>query len=218
MASNQEIEILTRLGKQYVNPDKVIYFPRGLMGFEGLHEFTLLEIRPGAPFLLLQSMDEPKVGLLVADPFSFIPHYTLNVTSAEQRLLRAKDIAQLAVLVTASIPPGKPELTALNLIGPILLNHEARIGIQVPQTDNTEMPTQWLIHQQKAQPGAAQADAAEQTKTQADMPENAENKPGSKKQTQAGAQPAVKVRSAKKIPHTAVNTKSSGPEHSNEKA
>ena len=217
MASNQEIEILTRLGKQYVNPDKVIYFPRGLMGFEGLHEFTLLEIRPGAPFLLLQSMDEPKVGLLVADPFSFIPHYTLNVTSAEQRLLRAKDIAQLAVLVTASIPPGKPELTALNLIGPILLNHEARIVIQVPQTDNTEMPTQWLIHQQYTQTGATQADTAEPAVAQANEPERAVNTPSNKKQTHAGTQPAVKVRSAKKMPHTPAHTKSQGPEHHNEK-
>lgn len=135
MARNTEVEIGTRLGRRRVSTDKVIHFPRGLAGFENEHEFILLQIRPEAPLLVLQSMKNPGVGLLVADPYSFWPGYKTAIGDAEQKLLRLKNIRQVTVLVTVSIPPGKPELTALNLTGPIFINHEKRIGLQVPQTE-----------------------------------------------------------------------------------
>lgn len=37
------------------------------------------------------------------------------------------------MLVTVSIPAGAPEQAALNLTGPIVINYEARVGLQVPQ-------------------------------------------------------------------------------------
>ncbi len=144
MARENEVEVQTRLGLRSINKDKVIYFPRGLAGFEGLHEFTLLQIRPDAPLLVLQSMDNPEVGLLVADPYSFMSDFKIKIGDAEQKLLRLKNIKQTAVLVTVTIPEGKPEETALNLVGPIIINHEARIGLQVPQSES-KTPHQVLI-------------------------------------------------------------------------
>jgi len=137
MARKQEVEINTRLGRRRISLDKVVYFPRGLAGFEDEHEFTLLQIRPDAPLLVLQSMRDPTLGLLVADPYTFLPSYSVTVGDAEQKLLRLKNVRQVAVLVTVSIPPGQPELTSLNLTGPVLINHKMRIGLQVPQTENT---------------------------------------------------------------------------------
>lgn len=136
MARQQEIEINTRLGRRRISMDKVVYFPRGLAGFEDEHEFTLLQIRPDAPLLVLQSMQNPALGLLVADPYTFLPNYSVTVGDAEQKLLRLKNVRQVAVLVTVSIPPGQPELAALNLTGPVLINHQKRIGLQVPQTES----------------------------------------------------------------------------------
>ena len=133
MAEQKVIE--TRLGRRPVDMDKVIRFPQGLMGLEQCHEFTLLQIREGAPFLVLQSVDEPSLGLVVADPFSFMSEYGFAVGTAEQAILQAKGREDLAVLVTVSIPPGKPEDAVLNLTGPILVNHKARIGLQSLQAD-----------------------------------------------------------------------------------
>jgi flagellar assembly factor FliW len=125
--------------------DKVIYFPRGLAGFENEHEFTLLQIRPEAPLLVLQSMQDPSLGLLVADPYSFLPNYSITVGDAEQKLLRLKNVRQVAVLVTVSIPPGQPELPARNLTGPVLFNRKMRIGLQVPQTESNG-PAKFFLH------------------------------------------------------------------------
>lgn len=125
--------------------DKVLYFPRGIMGFEDEHEFTLLQLRDDSPFLVLQSLNNSKLGLLVADPYSFLADYPIKVGEAEQKLLRLQSVEQVAVLVTVSIPPGEPGKTALNLTGPILVNHEAKLGLQVPQVEG-KFPSQVYLH------------------------------------------------------------------------
>ncbi len=145
MARQNKQVIQTRLGEREVDLERVIHFPRGLIGLEQHRDFTLLQIRGGAPLLVLQSMDDPALGLLVADPYSFKPDYSVFVADAEQRLLKAESREDLAVLVTASIPPGRPEETALNLYGPILINHQARLGLQVPQVEG-KGPAKLYVH------------------------------------------------------------------------
>ena len=134
MARNKEIEIDTRLGRRCIDADKVIHFPRGLAGFENERDFILLQIRPDAPLLILQSVTTPVVGLLVADPYSFFDKsYAPQVSEAEKQLLRIESLHQAALLVTVSIPAGAPEKAVLNLTGPIVINFEMRVGLQIPQ-------------------------------------------------------------------------------------
>ncbi len=150
MAENKKVIIDTRLGAQEVEVDKVISFPKGLIGLPGTYEFTLLQIREGSPFLLLQSMQDPGLGLLVADPFSFIDNYTIHISDAEQKLLKAESASDLAVLVTASIPPGKPEEASLSLSGPILINYKDKKGLQIAQADES-LPDKFFLHQSSAE-------------------------------------------------------------------
>ncbi len=148
MAKRQKERLVnTRLGKLPVDSGRVIWFPRGLIGFEDCREFTLLQLRVDSPFLVLQSTTHPELGLLVADPFAFMDDYNVKLGTAEQKILRLENIRQVAVLVTASVPHGAPEKTTLNLTGPILVNYEARIGLQVPQVD-TKYPSHFFIHQE----------------------------------------------------------------------
>lgn len=144
MESNEIKIIESRLGPREVSLDKLIHFPGGIIGFETLRDFTLLEIRPGAPLLVLQSLESPTLGLLVADPFAFVPDYSLSISDAEQQTLRAGSAEELAVLVTVGIPPGEPEKTALNMLGPIVINHRTRLGLQSPQPEGSR-PARFLV-------------------------------------------------------------------------
>lgn len=159
MASEKELEIETRLGRRVIDPDKIIRFPRGLAGFEEEHDFILLQLRPDAPLLILQSVTNPQVGLLVADPYSFLSSYPVMLGDAEQALLQIQNTEDAAILVTVSIPPGEPEKAALNLTGPIVINHPARIGIQVPQ--GFDGPSQVNMHSLEPQPMDAPSDGGE---------------------------------------------------------
>ena len=136
--------IETRLGPQKVSSDKLMIFPRGIIGFEHEREFALLQMRGDLPFLMLQSTSTPSVGLLVTDPYTFYPEYQIEVGDPEQKILKVQKREQLSVLVTVYIPPNQPEKTSMNLSGPILINHELKIGLQVPQVDG-KLPAQMLI-------------------------------------------------------------------------
>ncbi len=126
---------MTRLGEREISLDSIIYFPRGLIGLEDKREFVLLNVRDESPFLLLQCVTDPGLGLLVADPYAFIESYDVKLEKIDRKSLKIKNVKQLAILVTVSIPQNKPENTTLNLQGPIVINTEVRIGLQVPQTE-----------------------------------------------------------------------------------
>jgi flagellar assembly factor FliW len=140
-------EIDTRLGLRGIDADKIVHFPRGLAGFEDERDFVLLQIRPEAPLLILQSVHNADVGLLVADPYSFLQNYTLVISDAEEKLLRLRGMEEAAILVTVSIPAGEPENAVLHLTGPIVINHRAHLGLQIPQ--NVEGPGQVNMHSLK---------------------------------------------------------------------
>ncbi len=124
------------MGQLTVPPERVLWFPRGLIGFETKKEFTLVQLREDSPFMILQSMTDPALGLLVTDPFSFMAEYEVVIGEAERKLLKVENHRQVAILVTVSIPKGSPERTTLNLSGPIVVNSEAQIGMQIPQVDS----------------------------------------------------------------------------------
>ncbi|HKI81535.1 MAG TPA: flagellar assembly protein FliW [Pseudodesulfovibrio sp.] len=127
---------MTRLGEREIRSDAILYFPRGLVGLEDKREFTLLPVREGdSPFLLLQCITDRGLGLLVADPYSFIDDYDVKIENPDRKALKVENIRQLAILVTVTIPQDKPEDTTLNLQGPIVINTETRIGLQIPQTE-----------------------------------------------------------------------------------
>lgn len=133
----QRKTITSRIGTLVVAADKTIRFPRGLIGFENLREFALVELKPGSPFRFLQSMENPGMGLMLADPFSFLPAYEIRLAAAEERILKVRSIRDLVILVTVTVPKGNPEGTTLNLTGPICINVQERLGLQSPQVDLT---------------------------------------------------------------------------------
>jgi flagellar assembly factor FliW len=136
MAKKDERIVETRLGTMTLPEERVLTFPRGLIGFMGHREFTLIQLREESPFLVLQSLDDPKLGLLVADPYSFMTDYEVVIGEADRKLLDIETREQALVLVTVTIPQGMPERTTLNLSGPIVINNVARVGLQIPQTDS----------------------------------------------------------------------------------
>lgn len=148
MARERKQVIQTRLGEREISTDAIIYFPRGLIGLEDKREYVLLQVRDDSPFMLLQCVTDSGLGLLVADPYVFVEDYNIKLETPEKKILKLDNIRQLAVLVTVTIPQDKPEDTTLNLSGPILVNTEARVGLQAPQVDS-KYPTWYRLSERK---------------------------------------------------------------------
>jgi flagellar assembly factor FliW len=140
----QRQTINSRIGQLVISSDKTIRFPRGIIGFESLREFALVEFKPGTPFHFLQSLEMPSMGMMLADPFPFLPNYEIRLAAAEERILRVRSIRDLVILVSVTVPKGDPQGSTLNLTGPICVNVQQRLGLQSPQVE-LGFPSQVLL-------------------------------------------------------------------------
>lgn len=64
-----------------------------------------------------------------------MPGYEIRLAEAEERILKARAMRDLVVLVSVTVPKGNPGETTLNLSGPICINVRERLGLQSPQMD-----------------------------------------------------------------------------------
>jgi flagellar assembly factor FliW len=118
----------TRFGVIQIAEDRVITFPKGLLGFPQAKRYCLLEPGEDACFFWLQSLDEPGLAFVVTDPALFLNYYSVPIRPdqlGELRLDRLED-AQVFVIVN------KVENTLTgNLQGPLVINTLSREGEQM---------------------------------------------------------------------------------------
>jgi flagellar assembly factor FliW len=118
----------TRFGVVTIPDDRVITFPKGLLGFAKQTRFCLLEPGTTSDFFWLQSLDEPALAFVVTDPSLFIAEYAVPIRPEQMRemgLARLED-AQVFVIVNKV----ENNLTG-NLQGPLVINTLTRTGEQM---------------------------------------------------------------------------------------
>ncbi len=108
----------------------VITFSSGLLGFEGLTHFTLIDDEDARPYRVLQSVDDPWVGFTVVDPFLFFPDYSLAIAETDRAALELEDVDSMIVLAIVVVSEDPMEVTA-NLLAPVIVNPRTGLGRQV---------------------------------------------------------------------------------------
>ncbi len=120
-------------GKIKVSNEQRIYFPEGILGFENLKDYFLLDRNEG-PFYWLQSVNIIEVAFVVVNPLYFKAGYMLDLDPADFLaigLANEKDIEEnLLHFVIVTIPPDDPSNMTANLLGPIIINKKTRQGKQ----------------------------------------------------------------------------------------
>ncbi|SHM38416.1 flagellar assembly factor FliW [Caldanaerovirga acetigignens] len=113
-----------------VEEEKIINFPNGIIGFEDLKRFVLID-HPGSDVIKwLQSVDEDGFALPVIDPVKFFPDYAPSLCESDLKKLKLNSIEDAVVLCVLSVPQ-EVERTTVNLKGPIVLNSLERLGAQL---------------------------------------------------------------------------------------
>lgn len=111
----------SKLGPMDIPEDKVIRLEKPILGFEQLSSFCLVEVEELAPFLWLQSVDEPSVAFLVTNPRTFYPEYRIEVNPREVAELKIDNTDDVETWVIVTLDGG-PDEASVNLQGPILVN------------------------------------------------------------------------------------------------
>lgn len=115
-------------GSLEITKEQIYEFPKGIPGFEQETRFALLALEEG-PFAYLQSLKKQGLAFVVVDPFIFYPDYEFDLSESESRELSLKpEQVYIRSIVTLKDPI---ENSSLNLLAPIVINSETRVGKQV---------------------------------------------------------------------------------------
>jgi flagellar assembly factor FliW len=123
----------TRFGTIAIPEEEVITMPFGMPGFSDQKQFVLLDHKENSPFQWYQSIQDPSLAFVITDPLLFKPDYAVNLQNIVEELGWDEDLTedQLKIYAIVNIPPGSPEKTTANLIGPVLMNLATHEAVQV---------------------------------------------------------------------------------------
>ena len=119
-----------RFGEIRVPPNEVLTFPDGLLGFSDKKIFVLVQEAAYAPFLWLQSAEDPRLCFVVVDPLTFMPDYRVEIKPSDVEPLQLASLDRARVLVIVVVRENPEEITG-NLQGPLVINPENGLGKQV---------------------------------------------------------------------------------------
>ena len=125
------IRIKTRpYGEMEIREEQIIDFPDGILGFDYVKKFVLLDTQDEtSPLKWLQAYDEPGLAFIIIRPVDFMREYELFVSMNDIESVGATGAEHLLVFAIVTIPNNPSEMTA-NLQGPVIINPEKRLGRQ----------------------------------------------------------------------------------------
>lgn len=121
----------------------VIHFPNGLFGFPDQKRFVVLASPEEAPFLRLQSVDDPSLNFLVVSPTAVADDYQPDVSESDTQFLGLKGAHDALLFNIVSIQ-ADGEATA-NFKGPIVVNRRTLVGRQIIPVNSAACPVRYPI-------------------------------------------------------------------------
>ena len=142
----------TRFGNVEIDDDRVINFSSGLLGFSSYSKFVLLQPDEQGVFFWLQSTEAPDLAFVVTDPALWIPDYQANIRKDQMEELGMNELADAQVLVIVN---KRDDSITSNLQGPLVINIQGRIGMQLVLADK-----RWSTRHELLQVGETTTKAA----------------------------------------------------------
>ena len=129
-----------------------INFPSGILGFEHIKEYALLNAEQW-PFYWLQSIEVPDLAFILIDPRIIRPGYVPDVDNNDYSDIfsEEKDRENMLVFAIVTIPEDQKKMSA-NLQGPVIINREKRLGKQFISV-NPEWKTRHYILEELSEKG-----------------------------------------------------------------
>ncbi|MBA3006153.1 MAG: flagellar assembly protein FliW [Desulfocapsa sp.] len=122
-------KIETRFGEVEYDPNNLLIFPAGLIGFPTLHSFIVMPNKKEGPLFWIQSVDDPAIAFVLTDPTNFFLDYKVTADNAERSSLQISEEDECYVLVVVTVPPDQK--ISLNLTAPVLFAPKTNRAIQV---------------------------------------------------------------------------------------
>lgn len=120
----------SRFGEIELPDETAIEFPEGIVGFKEARRFVMFDCGEEGIFKWLQSCDKPELAFVVCEASMIVPEYKVMIGRKEMETLKLDTVDDGVVCLILTIPESPQEATA-NLLGPIVMNSESRLGMQL---------------------------------------------------------------------------------------
>ena len=131
-------------GNLSIEKENIITFEQGLLGFEELKQFAIIDVEECLPFEWLVSVEDPIVAFPILNPTLFFSDYKPSLSKDDLVSLNIKKEKDVEMFCIVTLDK-KPENVTLNLKGPILINMKNKIGKQVVLAEDYYSLNQLLI-------------------------------------------------------------------------
>lgn len=125
----------TRFGELEVDKKDVIEFTEGLLGFESLKKFFIVDPGDQTLILWLQSIDDAATAFPIIEPKIFQPNYMVKLLPVELNSLALENLQNASVYTVLTIPQNVTEMSA-NLKAPIIINNKTKQARQIVLQDS----------------------------------------------------------------------------------
>ena len=122
--------VTLRFGELEIPDDKIIEFPKGLLGFEQFHKYVILQREDSEPFRWLQSLEDPNLAFVIMNPVFFFQNYKIEMHIKELDDIEVTEQSDVETYVIVTIPEDISQMTA-NLQGPIIINTGKGLAKQI---------------------------------------------------------------------------------------
>ncbi|GAA3351030.1 flagellar assembly protein FliW [Deinococcus persicinus] len=130
------------LGEVEIIEQDILTFEHGLLGLEEVRKFILLPIDADLPLAILQSVERPEIGFVVAYPFAFKKDYSFDISEEdfEQLHLEKEEDVLTYSIVTMK---GTFQDSTINLLAPLIINMKKKCGKQIVLQDSKSYPLRY---------------------------------------------------------------------------
>lgn len=134
----------SRFGTIEVSEESIITLVRGMYGFEQYTRFCMINYKPGDSIWWIQSIDEPELAFVVADPAQLYNDYEFDIADADAEKLHLCKAGDAFIMVILTVAPGGTQVTA-NLAAPLILNQKEMLAVQLILQDGRYQVRHQLI-------------------------------------------------------------------------
>lgn len=136
-------------GELKVREDEIVTLVQGMPGFEGYTRFAVIRLEEEGPFRVLQSLEDPDISFIIANPYYFFADYDIGLTEAVQEELSIQRTEEVEVWSVVTANEHIKDAT-INLMAPLIVNGAKRVGKQVILHESGYRVRQRLLPEQSA--------------------------------------------------------------------
>ncbi len=126
----------SRFGDLEVEKSDLMHFKDGILGFESLKKFFIVDPGDQTLILWLQSSDDPNIAFPVLEPKIFLPGHSIKLLPAELQTLGLQGPGEANVYTILTIPSNNIKEMSANMKAPVIVNTKTKEARQIVLQDN----------------------------------------------------------------------------------